>query len=236
MATVFIWNNNKIGGGHDVTGHAAMNITDIWVDSASDNGKNYVSWWPSDNKKEVFGHGKGVKFGVEAANFLEDIKDEEGYAPDHVIRIDNKSLDTQAMLSKWSEIRNKEKAHYRFYRKNCSTIVARVLRDGTKSGSGWYRHSTLWTPLKAKRFALDIGGQELDWLSFVEEISPYVAGPEAACLRMLKRRSSRHGFSGGAKPRFVGGQDTGKFNPFAHTYSHDVDGNLTGSHPPLIPM
>jgi len=238
MAVVLIWNNNNhsLGGGHDVTGHSSMNITDNWVDRSHNNGKNYVSWWPGESKKELFGHSKGRKGGVEAENFMEDIKDEGGYAPDHVIKIDNKSIDTQAMLSKWAEIRGKENAHYRYLRKNCSTIVARVLRVGTKSGSGWHRHSTIWTPLKVKRFALDIGGKELDWISFVEEISPHVSGPEAACLRMLKRRSSAHGFSGGAKPRFSGGKDTGKFNPFDATYTHDSSGMLTGVNQPLLPM
>jgi hypothetical protein len=238
MATILIWNNNNhsLGGGHDVTGHSAMNITDNWVEGASDNGRNYVSWWPGEQKKELLGHSKGRKFGVEASNFLEDIKDEGGYAPDHIIRVDNKSIDTNAMLAKWSEIRNKENAHYRYLRKNCSTIVARVMRTGTKSGSGWYRHSTIWTPLKVKRFALDIGGKELDWLSFTEEISTFVSGPEAACLRMLKRRSSSHGFSGGAKPRFSGGKDSGKFNPFDCTYDHDKSGNLLKVNQPLLPM
>jgi len=222
---------------HHQMGHSSLNITDTWVDGAHTNGKNYVSWWPGGDDAGKF---KTKSWGVEANGFLHDIQDESGYAPDHVIRIGT-GLDTQAMLSKWAEIRAKNSAHYHFYRKNCSTVVARVLREGTKSGSGWYRHSTIWTPLKVKRFAFDIGGYELEWSSFVEEISQYVTGPEVACLRMLKRRSSSHGFSGAAKPRFIGGRDTGKFNPYAPWIERDSNGQLKKVHkegvlPTIVPI
>jgi hypothetical protein len=63
-----------------------------------------------------------------------------------------------------------------------------------------------------------------------------VSGPEVACLRMLKRRSGAHGFSGGAKPRFSGGKDSGKFNPFDCTHEFDSSGMVTKVNQPLLPM
>ncbi len=206
MATVVIWNNNivsaKFGMGHDTIGHAAMNITDTWVTYGTNNDIDYVSWWPDESNG-----------GMASDSFLDDIKDEEGYAPDHVIRIARNALDLPVMLAAWQSIRTKNGANYKFYKKNCSTIVARVIRAGTKKGSLAKRHSALWTPLQVKRLALAVGGEELNWLDFVDELTGSVKDTSIAQLRFLKRRSSRHGFDGAAPPRFMNGKNTGKFKP-----------------------
>ncbi|PVZ63901.1 hypothetical protein [Pelagibaculum spongiae] len=57
-------------------------------------------------------------------------------------------LNCRAMIEEWASIRTKPDAHYRTLRKNCSTIVARVLRAGgiDQHTSFGNRHHLVWTP------------------------------------------------------------------------------------------
>lgn len=207
MATVFIWNNNiisaKFGRGHSVIGHASLNIVDEWVNFGVNNDHFYVSWWP------------GEGGGVAGDSFLEDIKDEEGYAPDHVIRIEKSQLDTMSMMSKWHEIRNKHGASYKFFKKNCSTIASRVLKAGSSSGSVLKRHHAIWTPLEVKRLAYAMGGKDMNWVEFVMELKGSISAESLEQLKTVKRRSSRHGDKFAAPSRFDHGVDTGKIDPDA---------------------
>src|SRR5262245_53955842 len=70
----------------------------------------------------------------------------EGYAPDHVVRVDK--LKVNKMVAKWRTIRSKPNAHYKLLRKNCSTIVAHVMH----AGSPWYNndHYMMWTPTNVR--------------------------------------------------------------------------------------
>ncbi|WP_444888827.1 hypothetical protein [Microbulbifer sp. JMSA008] len=205
MATVFIWNNNlvssKVGRGHEVIGHASLNIVDEWVNYGVNNDTFYVSWWPA--------QGGG---GLAGDSFLEDIRDEEGYAPDHVIRIPKNKLDTLSMLAKWQEIRNKPGASYKFVKKNCSTIASRVLKAGSNKG-GSSRHKPVWTPLCVKRLAYAMGGVDMNWVEFVMELKGSISAESLEQLKTVKRRSSRHGHALAAPPRFNKGNDTGKIDP-----------------------
>ncbi|PVZ68306.1 hypothetical protein [Pelagibaculum spongiae] len=65
-------------------------------------------------------------------------------------RINLTGLNRQAMIDEWYSIMKKENSHYRVVRKNCATIVARVLRAGGIGYSAGYfnSHHLLWTPQK----------------------------------------------------------------------------------------
>ncbi len=57
-------------------------------------------------------------------------------------------LDEQAMATEWQAIRSKPGAHYRLFRKNCATVVHRVLAaGGGDQRAGWRAsHNLIWTP------------------------------------------------------------------------------------------
>src|ERR1700722_1471278 len=102
-------------------------------------------------------------------NFCNDVIAEK-YLPDHIIRLPSTPDQVREMQGKWNSIRTKENAHYRFLFKNCSTIVARVLRAGGYSANLWRDHSMLWTPNKIKEFALGAGGKLMKWSEFWAEL------------------------------------------------------------------
>lgn len=202
MAIVFIWNNNEVTTGHNYSGHASMCINDRFVKWADKNSA-YVSWW---------GNGLSDENGYlpqKDRNFFDDVDGEKGYLPDHILVLDNVS--GMKMQAKWNEIRNKPKAHYRGYYKNCSTIVARVLREGSSKGSAWSRHSHIWTPLKVKRLAKAMGGKSISWETFVRDYlraSGAVGASDIPNLMKLKKRTTGHGTSTNSA-RFSRGLDTG---------------------------
>ena len=115
------------------------------------------------------------------------------------------------MRAEWSNIKAKQNAHYRLYRKNCSNIVSRVLRAGTKKGSPATRHSLIWTPLKVKRFGLDIGASARDWPWLVGSMEAVgmISDGERDMLADLGKRDSKHG-SNDNKSYFAGGR---RINP-----------------------
>ncbi|MBS0182956.1 MAG: hypothetical protein JSS39_11190 [Nitrospira sp.] len=64
------------------------------------------------------------------------------------------------MMVEWTKILDKNGAHYRLVRKNCSTIVARILRAGMTGLRVWnqaaaqaWAHRIYWTPTDCLKFA-----------------------------------------------------------------------------------
>lgn len=213
MPTVFIWNNNEVSFGHTWSGHASMSIDDIWPRKLNEVSNGYVSWWPNNAETSHSGHSRARP----KDNIFADLV-AENYAPDHIIVLGVSKANTQAaMLATWESIKNKmPKANddetsfgpsYRFYRKNCSCIVAKILRkyaqvEGKSSLSIAYRSkSIIWTPLEAKRLALALGGQKKWWRTFIEE-NLTLHGDEAKGFFLdFKRRDDQRG-SSNAEPRF----------------------------------
>ena len=198
MTTVLIWNNKMYHGpgGHEYSGHAAMSIDDDWRQLGQQ--ASYVSWWP---EKDSEGHNTG--FSKPKMSVSDDFA-AEGYAPDHIIKI--AGLDTRAMMGKWQDTKNKPNSSYKFYRKNCSTIVGRVLSEGSSKG-GLSRVNLIWTPLKVKRLALAMGGTTKTWHEFLKElvVSGYLSAGDGKALDTLGKRDERHG-SSGAKCYFAKGK------------------------------
>ena len=105
---------------------------------------NYVSWWP---EKAA---GAFNKINQSRSFFLEEDIEAEQADPHVVYKI--RGLDEQAMSMAWEDIRNKPDAHYQFLRKNCATVVMRVLKAGGALQRlplvkrGWFSHSLYVTP------------------------------------------------------------------------------------------
>jgi hypothetical protein len=156
--TVYIWypKDGRVG-------HASMYIGDIDIGSKFDQfigqvqpasfvqgvthhmNDNYVSWWPDDDKDLLTTKS-------EPMNELQDDVDSEGHEQAHV-KYTLYGLDKTKMRAKWHSIRGKQDSHYKLHIKNCSTIVARVLRAGGASElagakSIWFAHNMIWTPKK----------------------------------------------------------------------------------------
>jgi hypothetical protein len=226
-STVIIWNNNmvshRVGMGHATVGHACMNISNQWVVQDGDNTVDWVSWWPGETSTEVR---RGAAFKQFEADLVK-----EKYVPDHILRV--RGLNEPRMQQEWQAIRSKQGAHYRFNVKNCSTIVARILR----SGSSWTdrnplrSHSVLWTPLQVKRFAINLGGVEVNWPDFLQElvaqgaISQKTHGEWAR----MKKRSDRHG-NPNTPARFIDGVDVGAQERQAEVLREMADHFRRGQH------
>jgi hypothetical protein len=226
-STVIIWNNNmvsyRVGMGHKTVGHACMNISNQWVVEDGDNTVDWVSWWPGENST-------GKRKGTAYKQFEADLQKEK-YAPDHILRL--RGLNEAQMQKEWRAIRTKENAHYLLNVKNCSTIVARVLR----AGSSWtdrnvFRaHSALWTPLQAKRFAINLGGAEVNWTDFLRELLAQGAISQHTydLWAAIKKRSDRHG-NPDTPARFVGGVDVAKQEREAEIVRNMADHFRRGKH------
>lgn len=184
MTTILVWNNQMGVHMNRYPGHASMMIGNSWNDRE---GKNFVSWIPDtdDPKGGIFGRGN--------LTLLADLQF-EGYAPDHIIEMPD-SLDQGRMLAEWTKIRNKANAHYDIHRKNCSTILARVLAAAGAKAGFLASHNLIWTPLKVKRLAMDMGGSEKTWASLLIEAraAGYLTNSERELLLKLYKRDARHG-------------------------------------------
>ncbi len=212
-----------LSAGRTWTGHSSLSITENYIDSRplvdAEDGSNkqvvdggsedlvagtddYVSFWPGSmtdaGPKDAVTFNDGWKFGVK---FMAKSKPSlfadvalEGYAPDHVIRMDG--LNVRKMVAKWRSIRGKTNASYKFLRKNCSTIVAEVLQ----TVSPWYNtpHHQIWTPCDVRDFALKMGHTML-WSDYIDELENNLFGSKEQLnlLRGVKRRSAARGTSGG---------------------------------------
>jgi hypothetical protein len=112
-ATVYIWYPAD-----ENVGHASMHIG---AHKEMDDRMWYVSWWPEGGANLI------EKKDAQPNDYNGDIEQEGGRA--HV-RYELYNLDVTAMKVEWDTIRTKASAHYQFLTKNCSTIVARVMRAG----------------------------------------------------------------------------------------------------------
>ncbi|MDD7804268.1 MAG: hypothetical protein PUP46_01580 [Endozoicomonas sp. (ex Botrylloides leachii)] len=207
MTTVIIWNNNNMISristklSHYTVGHAALNINDNWG-WCNIKFHPYVSWW----KEPEIAYSRDEN--LVAKDLQRDLM-LSSYAPDHVIRISNIKLDTKKMISTWEAIRNKKILKYNEAFNNCTTIVSRVLLAGVRSKFSFTHKRIIWTPLQLKRVAYNLGGHDISWSYFMNELKQYCCLNEVVeCLKDEGRRSSRHGYAGAAKPRFVNGIDT----------------------------
>lgn len=190
MTTVFIWNNNlitgKLPGRHSYSGHASLSIDDDWSGGGSTL-DNYVSFWP--DAGGTLNQAVGVA-GAAKETIIADLV-AEGYAPDHVLRLDG--LDEAAMRGEWTRLRQKN-AKYSFVRNSCATVAARVLRKGTADKTAGH---LVWTPLEVKRLALAMGAAPIAWTMVLREMAllGLIGDAEETMLAGLGKRDQRHGSS-----------------------------------------
>jgi hypothetical protein len=168
---VIIWENNTLGHqkvpGRIWPGHAAMNIGEEFD---KDN-NNYVSWWPDGTANfnalhALFSKAQG---GHRHSTFTRDVRSEK-YLPDHVIRLNSGTGRENRMRAEWQAVYMKDGgSSYKNLRKNCSTIVARVLHAGGYHARKWAVDSNwVWTPSDVAKLARGAGGDHLSWTEFKE--------------------------------------------------------------------
>ena len=140
-ATAYVWYPDDGNIGHSslhIGSHKEMNDT-TW----------YVSWWPNATAGFTDKHPSAPK------DLNGDIAAEGARA--HV-RYELYNLDVTAMKAEWDSIRTKPNAHYQLLAKNCSTIVARVMREGGAADklsllkAASYAHNLYWTPKNVAEF------------------------------------------------------------------------------------
>ncbi len=234
MATVLIWNNNEATTkDHKWPGHASVNITDQWASSyGEDNTANFVSWMP---RKDSTSH-SGSRQGEAKLNIFDDLA-YEGYAPDHIIRLKTNGPQHTLMSNVWTGVRNKEIKYtkfsmmdgseeliqdadsgpsYRFYVKNCSVVVQRVIKAANLP---WHnseliaRKSIIWTPLNVKRLANSIkGSKTMLWSELVDELKTKdcITKEVSDLLKKFQRRRESGG-SSEAPPRNLNGGGKSKY-------------------------
>lgn len=229
---VIIWENNMGGNkklkGHTWPGHAAINLGDHFDEQRD--GKygvtgptdapgalfNYVSWFPSEGSDfgflDIF---KFKQLGSPNSSFIDDIQC-EGYYPDHVIKLACSDNALNQMIAEWRLIRLKPSgASYKAFRKNCSTIVSRVLHAGGFYAQKWaIDKNAIWTPANVLKLALAVGGVQMDWEEFLTLLqSSPGASPADWVLRSRGRvidcARDRAFCSTGAPCRFNGGRLVG---------------------------
>jgi hypothetical protein len=189
---VFIWEQNMYRNqrvkGHTWPGHTSINIgkkfdkefdasavpedanvLQMLSEHAAGLSRNYVSWWPG-GTNGGFGAGAVFKKSPRARKNVSLTTDIvlEGYLPDHVIRLDATAGQKADMLAAWAEIRQKPKATYGSFRKNCSTIASRVLHAGGYLGHKWaLNNNWVWAPSDILKLALSAGGTRMKWRDLV---------------------------------------------------------------------
>jgi hypothetical protein len=194
LATLIIWNNH-VYPWSSYPGHAALNITDDWARNAQ--ASCYVSWWPDDGEK-------WKPRATPQLNLSQDLA-LEGYAPDHILHIPN--MLRGRMMSKWSALSNDPSKVYRFLRQNCSTIVGQVLKEGSQLGSSLQRNNLVWTPLKCLRLGKAMGGVEVPWTTFLNQLKKagYFSNSDVAVLANLFKRDVKHGKNATGNNAYYGG-------------------------------
>lgn len=156
-ATYFLWWKPIVGFGHAAliidsvafSTNRQANVNSLLADSdagmpydfASLLNDNYVSWYGS--TKGFFLTGLRAQKGTYVTDELLTQKGE----PSKIVEMTE--LDFNAMRGAWHEIRDKAKANWKLFDKNCSTVVARVLKAG--GGDTFCRnksksHPLFWTP------------------------------------------------------------------------------------------
>ncbi|PVZ72534.1 hypothetical protein [Pelagibaculum spongiae] len=78
-------------------------------------------------------------------------------------RINLSGLNEQAMLDAWLQIKGKSNGHYRIFRKNCATVVHRVLAaGGADQLAGWSAsHAGVWTPGRLFNYCMKVQGRSV---------------------------------------------------------------------------
>jgi hypothetical protein len=175
---VIVWENNTFGHqkvrGRVWPGHAAMNLGDIFdKQRVSSELNSYVSWWPYEGTdfdiRALFAKAQG---GYPSSTLLSDI-DSEGYLPDHVIRMPTTDEQERQMRAEWRAVFLKDGgSSYKNLRKNCSTIVSRVLHAGGFHAKKWSVDCNwVWSPADVARLARKAGGKHLSWQDFLRILS-----------------------------------------------------------------
>lgn len=208
---IFVWEQNmyqnqKVAG-HTWPGHSSLNIGSRFItgregpkDGATieeilEFGRtfvdNYVSWWPT---KPPGGFGvagalspKKIK-GIAGGDLASDII-RETYLPDHVIQLDTTTNEEALMQAEWKAIRRKRNASYKIFRKNCSTIVSRVLQAGGYYSQKWAENTNwVWAPSDILRLSLAAGGVQILWKDFSKLISK--AGIKISDIQYIREARS----------------------------------------------
>ena len=177
---VFVWENNMYGNkrvnGHTWPGHSSMNIGEEF-DGPRDEyllggNKCFVSWFPSEGSnfglKTLFAK---KQRGTALPSFVNDVNAEE-YYPDHVIRLACSDESIRNMQAAWWQILLKPSgASYKAFRKNCSTIVSRVLHAGGFYAHKWALDNNLvWAPVDITKLAMAAGGVQMQWDDFLDNV------------------------------------------------------------------
>lgn len=178
---VIVWENNTPGHsrvpGRSWPGHSSVHIGDgFWDKPSSMAAMNYVSFWPKEDADFSL---KGiVKAKPQAADLnmtvMDDVDSEQGYLPDHIIRLPSGEEAENKMKAEFANIirSNNGKPEYKMLRQNCSTVVSRVLHAGGFYAEKWaINNNVVWTPSDVQRLAASIpGGQNVKWTDFVAMI------------------------------------------------------------------
>ena len=141
--TVFVWEPYK------GVGHASIYVLDPGTGD-----RRYVSSFPDDENKRM----NPFRTQVYWQRFSDDCDAEchqDGYRkPEHIIQLPN--LNHTAMMRK-ARARVNVSRDYRFLRRNCSTVVASILRAGLsyRQAALLYAmsHKVVWTPTELLAFA-----------------------------------------------------------------------------------
>ncbi|MBP0494312.1 hypothetical protein [Roseomonas indoligenes] len=116
-------------------------------------GNAYVSWWPDDTKSFN-------KAPQDRNMSLWQDKDAEGSWPHTTYRVHN--LNGGSMWAEWKSIMDKKGGNYNLLRKNCSTIVLRVLKAGGVMSKmsihkrAWFTNNLYVTPKNVAQVCNDL--------------------------------------------------------------------------------
>lgn len=148
MITVYVW-LPKLHDGHKLIGHASMLVS----------GHTYISWWPDETA------GIGNYHPIRNRGYAGDVAGERS-GPDHAIILEG--LDEPTILDWWAhfglvsdgQLIEGPLLPYNVLTQNCSTVVARGLREGggDKYATWWYttRKNLVWWPAEVRDYALSI--------------------------------------------------------------------------------
>ncbi len=96
------------------------------------------------------------------------------------------------------------------FRKNCSDMVLRVLREGFGGGWVWHRYGAITTPKQVKRLVLDLGAKPVRWDAFIDELHATwkLSDNTRRALLTYRRRDSTRGSTQGPARFGKGGDKT----------------------------
>jgi hypothetical protein len=194
---VIVWENNTFGHQkvkeHTWPGHSSMNIGNAFDKETGSPSSNYVSWWPVGHAAQfdLLGALSGAQKGTRSSSFIRDVIF-EGYLPDHVIKMATTAEQEEKMRAAWCSIFNKRGgASYKEFRKNCSTIVARILHARGVHAKKWAVDCNwVWTPADVAGLAKGAGGASMKWRDFQGVLAASKIDLRTCC-KVDKARSGR---------------------------------------------